>query len=257
MNSPDTCIDSYRSHLSGQLCWIDGEPTHASSETQRQCPRCRVKWSYVQIALEFAIFEQFCNGERARRAAENLGCSRNTVNSHYRSFTGGMENLVAKMLLEGTIATNPQSIEEVIKLEKALRVGSTRRRATACRYLFLSSLDGDDRARRLFPETLGRQLTWRIKEAKMTQTFEEARKRKPKKLMMAVGTYELESARNLRPKLQAPRHGLMEEIGRELSAFIERNYPPQLPSRACIELGEVWVKVWNACREVIKYSHKG
>lgn len=250
-------MDSYGVYLQEQLCWIDGVQTHASSESQRQCPKCRVKWSYVQSGLEFAIFEQFCNGERARRTSENLGCSRNTVNSHYRTFTNGMEDLVAKMLLEGSIATNPQSIDEVIKLEKALRVGSTRQRASACRYLFLTSLDRDERARRLFVQTLGRHLEWRIDMAMRTRAFEDARARglQPKSIRLCA--CESPPSINLGRRETKPQHGLMEAIGRELAAFIDRNYPPQLPSPACIALGKVWVNVWKVCRDAIKHSHRG
>jgi hypothetical protein len=168
-----------------------------------------------------------------------------------------MEDLVAKMLLEGSIATNPQSIDEVIKLEKALRSGSTRRRASACRYLFLSSLDRGERSRRLFAQTLGRHLEWRIDMAMRTRAFEGSMERRSSSTKELRKLCRLEAMPEPPPIPPAPRHGLMEEIGRELAAFIERNYPPQLPSPACIGLGEVWVKVWKVCRDAVKHSHRG
>jgi hypothetical protein len=245
--------------LEQKLCWIDGTPTHDSSESQRQCPKCRVKWSYKQVALEFEIFKQFCNGERANHAAENLGCSRNTVSSHFASFTHHMEELVAEMLIEESIATNPQTLEEVKRLEKALRVGNKRRRSDACRYLFLNSLDGPERTRRLFPKVLGAYLVERIDAGKRTRAFEEMMEkeeskpiaRKHSRCLLAPGT---PASLNLKDKPKKP--GLMREIGLELAALLASSYPPQKPSEACIELGETWVEVWKACRDTIKKSVK-
>ena len=110
------------------------------------------------MSLELSIFEQFCNGERARKATLNLGCSRNTVMSHFRSLLPEMEDLVARMLVEERIATTPQTVEEVIRLEKALRAGSVQKRALACRFLFLNSLTFEERLEELFTATLAKNL---------------------------------------------------------------------------------------------------
>jgi len=250
--APTTSINGYRRYLLEQLCWIDGEPTHASSESQRQCPKCRVKWSYTQATLEFAIFERFCNGERARKAAEELGCSRNTVMGHYRNFTESMEDLVARMLVEERIATTPQSLDEVVLLEKALRVGSKRRRARACLYLFLNSLSVEERQQELFDSTLGLQIEMRIRAAKMTQSFKESGDLRHIRRCAIDTEPALVPESEPAPTEEQPR--LIETIGREISDFIEKNYPFVLPSRACRKLGTLWVDVWKSCRKTIAKS---
>lgn len=248
-NPPTACVDSYRAYLGGRLCWIDGSRTHASSRTQRQCPRCRFKWSYVHADLEFSIFEKFCNGERARRAAVHLGCSRNTVHAHYGAFKAGMEELIAEMVLEGTIATNPQSIDEVVRLERALRAGSRNRRAAACRYLFLGSLEAGERSRRLFTRTLGARLESRISEAQLTSAFAagRSRSRRGRDIRWCV----VAAPPDLSGTSRARGARLLESIKAELAVFLFRNHPPAVPSAACVALGERWVEVWKVCRDTI------
>jgi hypothetical protein len=261
--APDSSIDAYRRYLTDQLCWIDGSPTCTSSDSQRQCTSCRVKWSYVQLHLEFVIFEQFCNGEPARRASINLGCSRNTVMSHYRSLMPKMEDLVARMLIEERIATTPQTVDEVIRLEKALRAGSVRRRGLACRFLFLNSLSLQERLEELFTATLAMNLQIKILFAKRTLAFREGEEKRRKEdravtsLKMAVDTPEgLGTKRATKPVSTAggPQR-LIESISKELGTFIAKHYPPSLPSPACRRLGQRWVNVWKECRKLIQ-SHR-
>lgn len=264
--SPVRNVDAYRSYLRDQLCWIDGSPTCASSDFQRQCTSCRVKWSYVQLTLAFAIFEQFCNGERARRAAMNLGCSRNTVMSQYRSLMPNMEDLVARMLIEERIATTPQTVDEVIRLEKALRAGSVRKRGLACRFLFLNSLSVQERMEELFAVTLAKDLKLKILFARKTAAFLEAEERRksegerPRRSIRryaAVDTPEgLGTKRVTKPVSAAvgPQR-LIESVSEELGAFIAKHYPPSLPSPACRRLGQRWVNVWKECRKLIQ-SHR-
>jgi len=260
---PVNSIDAYRRYLRDQLCWIDGSPTCASSDSQRQCSSCRVKWSYIQTALEFAIFEQFCNGERARKAAMNLDCSRNTVMSHYRTLMPEMEDLVARMLIEERLATTPQTVEEVIRLEKALRVGSVRKRALACRFLFMNSLTAQERLEELFTATLAKKLQEKILMAKQARAFIDAQERRKaagerasiKSVRKCFGgaSIQLETKRVNRPEARpSATRRLIENIGKELWAFIAKHYPSSLPSPACQRLGDRWVGVWKECRKLIQ-----
>jgi hypothetical protein len=252
-DSPTTSIESYRRYLQEQLCWIDGEQTHSSSDSQRQCPKCRVKWSYTQASLEFAIFERFCNGERARKTAEALGCSRNTVMGHYRNFAQSMEDVVARMLIEERIATTPQSLDEVILLEKALRTGSKHRRTRACLYLFLNSLGPEERQGELFAVTLGAYILMRVKTAKLTRTFREVRGSGNIRRYAAYMEPSV-SLGGVRKTTEPQRTRLIESIGQEISEFIEKYYALALPSRACRKLGGMWVDVWKSCRKTIARS---
>ena len=249
--------ERYRTYLDGQLCWNDGKPTHASSESQRQCPKCRTKWSYTQAKLEFQIFEKFCNGERSSSAARQIGCSRNTVLSHYRRFVGAMEDLIAKKLLDGGIATNPQTIDEVIQLERALRVGSTKRRASACRHLFLSGLEPDERKQELYAITLGVDITERVMAVQKTIEYLEAMKEYPTHILRnAVGappSIELQGLRGV-PK-PITQFSLVEILRMEAGSFLLRNFPRN-PSPQCVELGDPWVRVWKTCRRIILKNYK-
>jgi hypothetical protein len=233
-----------------------------------------VKWSYTQATLEFAIFKRFCNGERARRVAEALGCSRNTAMAHYRTFTRSMEDLVASMLVEERIATTPQSLDEVIQLEKALRTGSERRRARACLYLFLNSLGPEERLQELFAVSLGRELIWKIRSAEATLRLKQAGKSydirrcatdyvpalkiSGSRKLKRVESTELQPTRlieRIGEEISEPkRTPLIESIGEEITAFIEKYYASALPSRACRKLGGMWVDVWKSCRKTIVRS---
>ena len=248
---PAASIATYRHYLEGQLCWFDGEPTHASSENQRQCSKCRFKWSYIQSTLEFQIFERFCNGERTSPVARDLGCSRNTVASHFRNFAEEVEDIVAEMILEGTIATNPQTIEEVIHLEKALRVGSVKRRRRACLYLFLHSLDGVERTEKLFARTIGSFLETRVNMARRTQTFMESTDRRGSGPLLRNVAAPAIHLRPFKPKTKP----LIETIGEHLVDWIARHFPSR-PTVACCKLGKKWVDVWQACRKSVLKDYK-
>ena len=183
--------------------------------------------------------------------------------SHYRSLMPKMEDLVARMLIEERIATTPQTVDEVIRLEKALRAGSVRRRGLACRFLFLNSLSLQERLEELFTATLAMNLQIKILFAKRTLAFREGEEKRRKEdravtsLKMAVDTPEgLGTKRATKPVSAAigPQR-LIESISKELGAFIAKHYPPSLPSPACRRLGQRWVNVWKECRKLIQ-SHR-
>ena len=51
----------FQYRLAEQRCWLDDEPTHASHAGQRQCPRCRRKWSYTAMRRNWRLAELFCS----------------------------------------------------------------------------------------------------------------------------------------------------------------------------------------------------
>jgi hypothetical protein len=171
-----------------------------------------------------------------------------------------MEDLVARMLVEERIATNPQTLEEVIRLEKALRVGSVRKRALACRFLFLNSLTVEERLEELFTVTLAKNLEMKIGMAQRTRAFLDAQeKRKAEGKSSSIRKLAVDEHRRFYdiqiPEVEAqlsPPRRLIESISEELGAFIAKHYPPSLPSSACRRLGEKWVSVWKACRTLIQ-----
>jgi hypothetical protein len=178
-----------------------------------------------------------------------------------------MEDLVARMLIEERLATTPQTVEEVIRLEKALRVGSVRKRALACRFLFMNSLTAQERLEELFTATLAKKLQEKILMAKQARAFIDAQERrkaagerassKSVRKCVADGPLHLGTKRVNRPegRPSAPRR-LIENIGKELWAFIAKHYPSSFPSPACQRLGEQWVGVWKECRKLIQSNRR-
>ena len=73
----------YHFYLKSKLCWVDGEPTHASSGQQRQCTRCRRKWSYYQMRQQWKCLLSFCMGDSQAECARQTGLAKNTVRGFY------------------------------------------------------------------------------------------------------------------------------------------------------------------------------
>jgi len=76
----------YERHLIGQLCWNCHAATTASSARQRQCPRCRRKWSYATRRLRWELLKAFCLRATAHHAARSLPCHYATAFAAYRRF---------------------------------------------------------------------------------------------------------------------------------------------------------------------------
>ncbi len=155
--TPDTSPGVYREYIERRLCWRDGAATHASSGQQRQCPKCRCKWSYERLALELRLFEEYVLGRRAAEAVRFIGCAKNTALGHFREFHTAVEEIVRDRLVEGEIATSPTSLADLRSLERALRAGSRIRRRLACRHLFFRSLTLEERTNALFESTLAEE----------------------------------------------------------------------------------------------------
>lgn len=228
MEPPTQSIEVYQRYVAEQLCWIDGFPTHSSSDLQRQCPHCRKKWSYERLGQELRLLEQYCLGSNASEAARAIECAKNTALSHFSTFTHQMQEAVASMLLDGSIATNPVTLTELRSLEKALRAGDGLRREKACRHLFFASLTYEDRLECLF----------RCHVAKAVETKIEESTREPDIMgpmfQSRADTYDGPS-----------RHARL-----SLWQKLRGRYDPQCPypSEACMELGTKWVKVWSLLR---------
>jgi hypothetical protein len=238
MNAPTKSFEDYRAYMEQALCWLDGTATHASSDEQRQCPKCRTKLSYSRIGLEFKILEIYCNGHSASKAARLTGCAKNTALSHYRNFSKHMELGIASLLLEGSIATNPQNIREVRSLEKALRTGSLKRRAKACCHLFMQSLNLNERMEMIFQACIAPDLNAYIRSLE-TRSEEKKTLKKSRALFHSRGS--LDSFKS--PK---PQDNLWKRL--RLHLFASFDSASSTPSEACKELGENWVDVWMACR---------
>ena len=84
---------SYEKHLIGELCWDCGEATRRSSLTQRQCPKCRCKWSYRRAQVRWSLLKAFCLGSSAHQAARTLGCDYGTAHGCFEQLREGIRQL--------------------------------------------------------------------------------------------------------------------------------------------------------------------
>ena len=76
----------YERHLEGQLCWDCGVETTRSHARQRQCPKCRKKWSYLRLQQEWLVLKEFCDGQNAHRTGRTLHIAYATVRKYFRQF---------------------------------------------------------------------------------------------------------------------------------------------------------------------------
>lgn len=79
-------IQEYEKHLIGELCWECHEATKPSSGRQRQCPRCRRKWSYVQAQRRWGVLRAFVLQASANHAAKTVGVSYPTAYAAFMRF---------------------------------------------------------------------------------------------------------------------------------------------------------------------------
>ncbi len=92
---------SFNRHLIKRLCWIDGSPTHVSSARQRQCARCRRKWSYEAMSKRWLLAQEFCTGHNRREAAQATGVGVHTVGRHYDAFERVLAGHLRRNLRQG------------------------------------------------------------------------------------------------------------------------------------------------------------
>ncbi|HPA20380.1 MAG TPA: hypothetical protein PLU30_21700 [Verrucomicrobiae bacterium] len=99
--------DDYERHLREELCWSCHVATHRSHARQRQCPKCRRKWSFAHLRLRWALLQRFFEKTSVRRAALEVGCSYPTAWWHFERFkivirTAGLwENVYPKDWVAG------------------------------------------------------------------------------------------------------------------------------------------------------------
>src|SRR5947208_3353836 len=75
-------------HLVGELCPGCHVATHHSSARQRQCPRCRAKWSYHRLQVLWHLAGAFDLMSSAGRAARYVGCTHPIAAHAFVEFRG-------------------------------------------------------------------------------------------------------------------------------------------------------------------------
>ncbi len=76
-------LDDYERHLVGSLCWSCHVSTGPCNARQRQCPRCRKKWSYGLRRVQWELMKAFCLNAAAHHAAR---CARCDYRTAYRAY---------------------------------------------------------------------------------------------------------------------------------------------------------------------------
>ena len=80
-------LADYERHILQQLCWICSVRTHRSNRAQRQCPRCRRKWSYRRRLTRIRLLRLFASGAvNPNVASTTLGVAYRTAWTHFLEF---------------------------------------------------------------------------------------------------------------------------------------------------------------------------
>lgn len=142
-------VSAYTRFLDGCLCWHDGTPTHRSSGTQRQCPKCRAKWNFEGRRKHLRLLLEYCKGTRAGEAGRLAGASRNTAQATFRRLDRRATMLVKKLHGQGgiSVVTEESTMRD---LERLRRHHGKRTPAEAVsRRIFFHGLDANERMQSL------------------------------------------------------------------------------------------------------------
>src|SRR4051794_36798065 len=79
-------LDDYERHLIGLLCWACHAATGACNPRQRQCPRCRKRWSYDRKRTRWELLKAFRLNATAHHASRFARCHYRTAYRAYMHF---------------------------------------------------------------------------------------------------------------------------------------------------------------------------
>ena len=79
-------FDEYERHVREQLCWRCHAVTQVSHRLQRQCSRCRAKWSYKRRLLQLDLLALFSRHFNAHEASGHRQVSYSTAWTHFFLF---------------------------------------------------------------------------------------------------------------------------------------------------------------------------
>ena len=236
---PAATVEIYRHYVAHTLCWLDGTPTHSSSDLQRQCPKCRQKWSYERLGMELELLDLYCQGLNASEAARQIRCAKNKALNHFGHFSGRMQEIVAARLVDEDIATSPITVSEAKSLEKALRAGNHRRREKVCRHLFFTALSLEERMQSIFLKHIAGQVRVRTEEAKPLYS-------------RGFYSYSPETGHRRAPQARRTFRQSCVDLARRTWRRMEARFNPNCPhpSKSCQRQGHPWVEVWEKARSI-------
>lgn len=245
-NPPWAEFSTYREYLEGCLCWLDGTPTHLSRAPQRQCPKCRVKWSYIHKQARFKAMMEFCAGSNAAQIGRSTGCAKNTARAYFQDFSRKMEEIVAELIISGGIATRPTCARQMCALERALHWGQRKRRTKVCRHLFLHGLDFEERTEALFQKSLLPDIREHVN---LLKTRESSIVVGPRYAAPRPNGSPSGSSQPAPPP-QKPFFVIVLDCGRWIFKKSQEAIKKLIavPSPACKRQGALWVRAWVALR---------
>ena len=243
---PAATVEIYRHYVAHTLCWLDGTPTHGSSDLQRQCPKCRQKWSYERLGMELELLDLYCQGLNASEAARQIRCAKNTALNRFGHFSGRMQEIVAARLVDEDIATSPITVSEAKSLEKALRAGNHRRREKVCRHLFFTALSLEERMQSIFLKHIAGQVRARTEEAKPLYS-------------RGFYSYSPDTGHRRAPQARRTFRQSCVDLARRTWRRMEARFNPNCPhpSKSCQRQGHPWVKVWEKARSIRQQEQGG
>jgi transposase len=103
-------VFDYQQFLDEELCWVDGVPTRSSHATQKQCPKCRRKWNFLERRRRFDLLVAYAEGIRAGLAAASCGASRNTAQKWFRELDTRAADVVRRLHRRGGVALVDEKI---------------------------------------------------------------------------------------------------------------------------------------------------
>jgi transposase len=89
-------LDDYERHLVGLLCWACHAATGPCNARQRQCPRCRRKWSYDRERTRWELLKAFCLNATAHHASRFARCDYRTAYRAYMHFRLALGEMTAE-----------------------------------------------------------------------------------------------------------------------------------------------------------------
>jgi transposase len=96
-------VSDYQQFVDRELCWVDGASTFSSHATQKQCPKCRRKWNYLERRRRFDLLVAYAEGMRAGVAASACGASRNTAQNWFRKLDSRAADVVRRLHRRGGV----------------------------------------------------------------------------------------------------------------------------------------------------------
>ena len=89
----------YRNHVLNELCWVCDTRTQRCHAKQRQCPKCRVKWSFDHRKSELDILNAYCDPcvKNAFRASKTGKFSYQTALADFKKYDALVNQWLGKI----------------------------------------------------------------------------------------------------------------------------------------------------------------